>query len=70
MLQSIEIISLDESAVDISVEINAVLKKKRKQIDIADLFIAATAVANHLPFATINRKHFERIDRLNIIGAA
>ncbi len=69
VLQSVDILALDETAVDISVEINAVLKRKRKQIDIADLFIAATAVANNLPLATINRKHFERIDRLNLIGA-
>jgi len=43
------------------------LKLKRKQIEIADLFIAATAVAHNFPFATLNRKHFDRIDRLNIL---
>jgi len=34
---------------------------------LADLFIAATALANNLPFSTLNRKHFDRIDGLNII---
>jgi len=43
------------------------LKRKRKQIDLADLFIAATAVTNELPLATLNKKHFERVEILAII---
>jgi len=50
-----------------AVIINRQLKLKRKQIDLADLFIAVTAITNNLPFATLNRKHFERIDTLNIV---
>jgi tRNA(fMet)-specific endonuclease VapC len=50
------------------VDINNALKRKRKQIDIADLFIAATALSNNLPFATLNLKHFERIDNLQIVA--
>jgi tRNA(fMet)-specific endonuclease VapC len=46
---------------------NRQLKQKRKQIDLADLFIAATAVAYELSLATLNRKHFDRIDTLTII---
>ena len=67
VLKMIEVISLDEVCVDMAVEINASLKRKRKQIDIADLFIAATALSYSLPIATLNRKHFERIEKLNII---
>ena len=63
----IEVISLDEAAVDMAVEINAGLKRKRQQVDIADLFIAATALSNGLPIATLNKKHFERIEKLIII---
>ena len=33
----------------------------------ADLFIAATAITHNLPIATLNRRHFERIDSLNIM---
>ena len=29
--------------------------------------IAATAISNNLPIATLNRKHFERIDNLTLI---
>jgi predicted nucleic acid-binding protein len=42
------------------------LKAKGVQIDLADLFIAATAVVHHLPLATSNRKHFEKIDGLEL----
>ncbi len=67
VLQAITVIPFDEAAVNTAVDIDARLKRKRKQIDIADLFIAATAVTHQLSFATLNRKHFERIDELTII---
>ncbi|HWR33055.1 MAG TPA: type II toxin-antitoxin system VapC family toxin [Chitinophagaceae bacterium] len=67
VMQAITVIPFDEISVNIAVTINSNLKRKRKQIDLADLFIAATAIAYNLPLATLNRKHFERIDILNII---
>src|SRR5438105_3029578 len=60
VLQAISVIPLDEKSVDTAVTINSALKRKRKQIDLADLFIAATAAAYDLPLATLNRKHFDR----------
>jgi len=48
--------------------IDAALKKKRKQIAIPDLFIAATAIFHNVPLATLNKKHFERIDELEVLG--
>jgi predicted nucleic acid-binding protein len=66
-LQVITVIPLDEISVDAAVTINSALKKIRKQIDIADLFIAATAIAHNLPLATLNKKHFDRIDMIDII---
>jgi tRNA(fMet)-specific endonuclease VapC len=50
-----------------AVKIDAALKKKRKQIAIPDLFIAATALFHNLPVATLNRKHFERVDDLTVL---
>ncbi len=67
IFQEIRVLPLDEITMDKAVEINAGLKRKRKQIDLADLFIAATALIHDLPFATLNRKHFERIDELVIL---
>ena len=67
ILTAISIIPFDEGCVDTAVQINAVLKQKRKQIDLADLFIAATAMTNNLPITTLNKKHFERIDGLSVV---
>ena len=67
VLQAITVLSFDEKSVDTAITINNALKKKRKQIELADLFIAATAVAHGLSLATLNRKHFERIDTLNLV---
>jgi len=67
LLQNVGIISFDKSIARTAVVINNHLKAKSKQIDLADLFIAATAVSNNLPFATLNRKHFDRIDFLDIM---
>ena len=67
LLQAISGIPFDEIAVNTAVTINGTLKRKRKQIDLADLFIAATAIAHNLSMATLNRKHFDRIDTLTIV---
>lgn len=67
VLQRITIIPFDENVVDIAVDINKELKRKRKQIDIADLFIASTALFYKIPIATLNKKHFDRIEKLNLV---
>lgn|SRR5690606_18362964 len=66
-LQKIEVIPFDEKVASTAVLINNELKKKRKQIALADLFIAATAIKNMLPIATLNVKHFARIDDLQMV---
>jgi len=67
VLKQLEVIPLDEACVDVAVSLNAALKQKRKQLDIADLFIAATAILHGLSMATLNKKHFERVDDLQIV---
>ncbi|WP_426671570.1 type II toxin-antitoxin system VapC family toxin [Mucilaginibacter sp. McL0603] len=55
---------------EISIEaanIDAALKKKRKQIAIPDLFIAATAIHHNIPLVTLNKKHFERVDKIQLV---
>jgi predicted nucleic acid-binding protein len=44
------------------------LKSKNHLISPPDIFIAATAIANNLSFATLNLKHFERITNLELIA--
>ncbi|HEX5153488.1 MAG TPA: type II toxin-antitoxin system VapC family toxin [Parafilimonas sp.] len=67
LLQRATVLALDERVSQFAVDINNELKRKRKQIEMADLFIAATAVANKLSLTTLNKKHFERIEELVII---
>ncbi len=67
LLKKTKVLVFDDGVAQAAIDINNELKRKRKQIEMADLFIAATAIANKLPFATLNRKHFERIDGLVII---
>jgi len=66
-LQTTEVLPFDKSTARIAVEINNQLKKKRKQIAIPDLFIASTAISAKLSLATLNKKHFDRIDGLSMI---
>ena len=58
-LQITKVLPFIKKAARAAVEINTQAKRNRKQIAIPDLFIAATAMANGLPFATLNKKHFE-----------
>ncbi len=67
-LKKTEVVAFDKAVAKIAVDINNDLKSKRKQISIPDLFIAATAISENLPFATLNRKHFDRIDNLTIVN--
>lgn len=62
------IFPLTEDCIDMAVEIQQKLKKTGEQIDFADLLIAATALFNELPIATINVKHFTRIVDLELVS--
>jgi len=62
-----KVLPFDQTVAQAAVDINNTLKRKRKQIGMADLFIAATAVANKMPLATLNTKHFDRIGGIIII---
>ena len=67
LLTEIEVLPFDSLASQLAADIDQALKRKRKQIAIADLFIAATAIRHNTSLATLNKKHFSRIDKLIII---
>jgi tRNA(fMet)-specific endonuclease VapC len=67
VLDRVKVLSFDEAVSQAAVDINNSLKSKRKQIGMADLFIAATAIANNMPLVTLNKKHFDRIDGLTLL---
>lgn len=60
-------LSFDTLANRKAIEIDRQLKKISKQIDTPDLMIAACAISNGLNLATLNSKHFGRIEGLEII---
>lgn len=68
LLSGIAVLSFDSLAVAYAVKIYNRLKIISNQIDTADLFIAATALSNNIPVATLNKKHFERVEDLILIG--
>lgn len=43
------------------------LRSTNKMIEFRDIFIAATCLTFDLPIATLNHKHFRRIDDLKIL---
>ena len=64
-----KIISLpfDSGVNRVTIEIERDLRRKNKLIDKPDLMIAGTAIANNLQLATLNLKHFERVDGLELV---
>lgn len=48
-------------------EISAALRQRGESIGFADCLQAGTCVRHDLPLATRNRKHFERVDALQLV---
>lgn len=57
----------DSKSNKIAINIDRKLKQISKQIEVPDLMIAACAMANDATIATLNAKHFSRIDGLKLI---
>ncbi len=66
LLERIEVVPFTSLHAHKAVDLNVELKRGRKQLDIADLFIAATAVGEQLPIVTLNKRHFERVAGLDV----
>ena len=65
--QTISVLPFDNDINKTAIDIQRELKRDRKQIEIPDLFIGATAIQHGLKLATLNTRHFERIVGLQII---
>ena len=61
------VLPFDKICSDTAIKVYLELLRKNKMIDLADIFIGATALANEVPLATLNYKHFERIPNLNFV---
>ncbi|MGG7662877.1 type II toxin-antitoxin system VapC family toxin [Dyadobacter sp. BHUBP1] len=62
-----QVLAFDKEIARTAVDINKALKKQSRLIGMEDLFIAATAVHYQLPLATLNVKHFERVEDLQLL---
>lgn len=63
----IEILPFDKECAAIASQIYKQLKSQNKLIDTDDILISATSKKNNLKIASLNVKHFDRIDGLEII---
>jgi len=67
VLSHLIILPFDTKQAKISSSIFQKLKSKNKLIEFRDIFIASLAIAKQIPLATLNKKHFKRIDDLELI---
>lgn len=65
-LKSLKIIGVDFLVASQFASIRGRLRLKGQLIDNFDLLIASTCIVNNLTLVTDNKKHFDRIPRLNI----
>lgn len=66
--ESITVLPFDAKANEQAIRIYRDLKQKSKLIEIPDLLIGATAKAHSLTLATLNERHFSRIEGLELIS--
>lgn len=67
LLSDIPVLPFDDVCSKTAAEIYLDLKKRSKLIPTDDILIAATAISNNLPLATINVKDFSRMKNLNLL---
>jgi tRNA(fMet)-specific endonuclease VapC len=67
LFNTLTILPFDVSCSTESARIYKSLKPKGLLIDLADLTIAATAIAHRLSLATLNTKHFSRVKGLRLV---
>ena len=67
LFDNIEVIAFDKNQAYVASQIFQTLKRKNTLIEFRDILIASSSIAQNIPLATLNLKHFERIDDLNIL---
>lgn len=68
LLSRVEVYGFDEKTAKICSSIYKKLKSQNQIIEFIDLAIGCTALQNNLEIATLNLKHFQRIENLKIIS--
>ena len=68
IFENLTFLPMGENVITKAATIYQTLRKENKVIDHFDILIAASAIVYNVPLATLNRKHFERVDGLQLIG--
>lgn len=66
LLQDVLVLPMTASVGEKAGEIFRMLRSTGSMIEVSDIFIAATALANNLPVKTLNTRHFERVEGLRL----
>jgi predicted nucleic acid-binding protein len=66
MMPWFNVIDFDNETAKYAAEIYSTLKKDNCIVEFRDIFIAASAIKNNLSLTTLNKKHFERINKLTL----
>jgi len=67
IFEDVAVLAFDEATIDTARMIFRQLKQENRMISLGDILIAATAMVNDFPLATLNRNHFERIRGLRMV---
>lgn len=70
LLELTPVLPFDSACVRVATDIYRDLRAGNRLIALPDLFIAATAIAYHLPLLTLNLAHFERVNGLTLFDLA
>lgn len=66
LCKTIGILSFDIACAEVAARIFRELKAQNELIEFRDIFIGATERLHQLELATLNTKHFERIERIRL----
>ena len=67
LFNNIEVVNFDKEQAHIASQIFRDLKRRNKIIEFRDILISASAIALDIPLATLNKRHFERIEDLTLL---
>lgn len=68
IISTTEVVSFSTDIAKEAGELYISLKKENRILEIRDIFIAATAVTFNLPIVPLNREHFERVKKIEILS--
>ena len=66
LLSRVTVLELNDEVAVIAGDLLALLERRGQPIGLADVLIAATAVANGLTIVTANTRHYSRIPNLKV----